>query len=213
MGGTLREARCKAKQYGGLPVDHVPESLRPEPGKRRVGILSNGKEREVCVVIGPNQAGINLSSNLEILRGKNLYIEWREQIAGLKAKAADLRKEAEQLENVASRDKTMMDESLGLDIEEEHGSALYYVETWDYVLDDEQWGELQSKQHPEDVAAYVAEVGHLKKRGWWGDLGLQAYSANGPIHSDPIGGSGWNGWGSSDWLGEFFPDGLAPKAA
>ena len=95
--------------------------------------------------------------------------------------------------------------------EEAHGSVLYYIETWDYALDEEQWAELQSKQHSEDVAAYVAEIGHLKKRGWWGDLTLQAYSANGPMHSDPIGGDGWNGWGSSEWLAEFFPDGLAPK--
>ena len=122
-------------------------------------------------------------------------------------------KEAEQLEDEARRDETMMHESLACDIEEDHGSALHYVETWDYVLDDEQWGVLQSKQHPEDAAAYIREVGSLKTRGWWGDLTLQAYSANGPIHSDPIGGTGWNGWGGSDWLAEFFPDGLAPKAA
>ena len=103
-----------------------------------------------------------------------------------------------------------MMESLACDIEEDHGPALYYVETWDYALDDEQWGELQSKQLPEDVAAYVAEVGALKKRGWWGDITLGPYSANGPGDGA---GPGWNGWGSSEWLAEFFPDGLAPKTA
>ena len=211
-GESLSQAKKTAAKAIALPVDHVPESLRPEPGKRRVGILTNGEEREVCVVIGPNQAGINLASNLEAMRGGNLYVEWRDQIAGLKAKAAELRKEAEQLEDEARRDETMMDESLAGDIEEDHGSALYYVETWDYALDDEQWGALQSQQRPEDAAAYVAEVGCLKKRGWWGDITLQAYSTNGPMHGKPIGGNGWNGWGSSEWLEEFFPGGLAPKA-
>ena len=154
-GGTMMEARRKAKQGGGFPVDYVPESLKPKPGKRRVGILTNGEERQVCVVIGPNQAGINLSSNLEALRGGDLYVEWRDQIAGLKAKAADLRKEAEQLDSEARKDKTMMDESLACDIEEDHGSALYYVETWDYALDDEQWGKLQSKQRPESDPVFL----------------------------------------------------------
>ena len=106
----------------------------------------------------------------------------------------------------------MMHESLASDIEEAHGPVLHYVETWDYALDVEQWAALQRKKSPEDAAAYAAEVGHLKKRGWWGDITLAPYSANGPGHGGPAP-DGWNGMGSSEWLAEFFPDGLAPPRA
>ncbi len=208
-GGSMHEARRKVKQYGELAVDHVPAALKPEPDKRRVGVLTNGERREVSVVIGPNLAGANLSSILEEMRRGDLYVEWRDQIADLKAKAAGLRKEAEQLEDEARRDETMMNESLALDIEEAHGPVLHYVETWDYALDAEQWAVLQRKQNPEDAAAYVAEVGNLKDRGWWGDVTLAPYSANGPGHEAPA--PGWNGWGSSEWLAKVFPDGLAPQ--
>ena len=208
-GGTLMEARRKAKQYGGLPADHVPDALKPDSGDRRVGILTNRENRQASVVVGPNQAGVDLSSNLEAMRRGDLYVEWRDQIADLKTKAAELRKEAEQLEDEARKDETNMHESMAGDIEEDHGPALHYVETWDYALDDEQWAELQHKQNPEDAATYAAEVGILKKRGWWGDITLGPYSANGPGHGAPA--PGWNGWGSSEWLAEFFPDRLTPQ--
>ena len=103
-----------------------------------------------------------------------------------------------------------MDESLALDIEENHGPALHYVETWDYEIDENQWAELQRKPNPEDAAAYAAEVGKLEKRGWWGDIRLEPFSANGPAHDAPA--PGWNGWGSSEWLAEVFSDGLTPQA-
>ena len=208
-GGSIHEVRRKVKQLRHLVVDQVPNALKPEPDKRRVGVLANGERREACVVIGPNLAGAKLSSNIETMRRGDLYVEWRDQIADLKAKATGLRKEAEQLEDEARKDETMMRESLAGDIEEDHGPALHYVETWDYALDDEQWAELQHKRKPEDAAAYAAEVGKLKKRGWWGDITLGPYSANGPGHG--AGGTGWNGWGSSEWLAEHFPDCLTPE--
>ena len=211
-GGSMNEARRKVKQYGALAVDHVPAVLRPVSGDRRLGVLANGEQRELCVVLGPNLAGANLSSNLEEMRRGDLYVEWRDQISDLKAKAAELREEAEHLDAQARGQHRDMQESLAADIEEDHGPVLHYVETWDYALDGEQWAELQHKRNPEDAAAYAAEVGKLKKRGWWGDITLALYSANGPGHGGPAP-DGWNGWGSSDWLAEAFPDGLAPPRA
>ena len=208
-GGSINEARRKVKQHRDLTVEHVPAVLKPDSDDRRVGVLANGERREVSVVIGPNLAGANLSSILEDMRRGDLYVEWRDQIADLKSKAIGLRKEAEHLDAQARGQHRDMQESLTADIEEDHGPVLYYVETWDYALDAEQWAGLQRKQNPEDAAAYVAEVGNLKERGWWGDITLAPYSANGPGHSAPA--PGWNGWGSSEWLAECFPDGLAPE--
>ena len=199
----------KVKQDGMLAVDHVPKALEPEPDKRRVGILSNGERCEVCVVIGPNQAGLDIKKNLQEARKEEDIQAWEQTVVAKKQWAKELREQADQLEVEAKDNQRELNERLRFDLGELHGPALHYIETWDYGLDDEQWAELQHKRCPEEVAAYVSEVGNLKKRGWWGDITLGPYSANGPGHDAP--GPGWNGWGSSEWLAEFFPDGLAPE--
>ena len=208
-GQSLPQARRAAAKATALPVDHVPSALKPEPHRRRVGILTNGNERKAEVVIGPNQAGLDLKENLQVLRAEEGVEE--QDIEAKQRRAKELREEADQLDAEARDDQRDLDELDSLILNDLYGPALHYIETWSYILNDEQWAELQHKQCPEDAAAYISEVGELKERGWWGDMRLQTYSANGPVHSLSIGGNGWNGWGSSEWLGEFFPDGLAPK--
>lgn len=189
----------------------VPSNLRPNGEGRRIGILANREAQKISVVVGPNRAGADLCAHLEETQRGNLYTEWRGQIEALKVKTEQLRQEAEHLEAQARGQERDMQESLALDIEEEHGPALHYVETWDYELDDEAWATVNTKKQPEDVAAYLFENTEVSERGWWGDITLGPYSANGPGHDAPA--AGWNGWGSSEWLGEFFPGGLAPKTA
>ena len=79
-GVSMHEARRKVKQDGMLAVDHVPKALEPEPDKRRVGILSNGERCEVCVVIGPNQAGLDIKKNLQEARKEEDIKAWKRTV-------------------------------------------------------------------------------------------------------------------------------------
>jgi hypothetical protein len=187
----------------------VPPNLRPNGEDRRIGILANQKAQKISVVVGPNRAGADLRAHLENMQRDELYTEWRGQIDGMKAKANQLRQEAEHLEAQARGQYSDMQESLAADIEEEHGPAMHYVETWDYALDNETWATVNAKKRPEDVADYLSENAEVSERSWWGDITLGPYSANGPGHGAPA--PGWNGWGSSEWLAKVFPDVLTPQ--
>ena len=160
--GAARELK---RQPSNVAV--VPPNLRPNGEGRRIGILANQEAQKISIVVGPNRAGADLSTHLDKLRRDDLYAEWRGQIDDLKVKADQLRQKAEHLEAQARGQQSDMQESIALDIEEEHGPAMHFVETWDYALDSDAWATVNTKKRPEDVADYLFENAEVSERGWW----------------------------------------------
>ena len=59
----------------------VADKLIPQAqADRRFGVLANYKKQHICLVIGPNKAGIDLEKNVDGLRTEERFCRWQQDI-------------------------------------------------------------------------------------------------------------------------------------
>lgn len=177
-----------------------PPMLKPPPtGGRKMLVLQNRKGHKFLVGIGPNDAGIKLAGRVEQLKQMPRYEEWKADIEGMRAEAKRLREEADNLEKQARDDAGCMHAQAIDNVEEEHGEALAYTETREYVITDAAVEKQILSLGEEAAADYLLnnEDGDTVKeveRGYWGNIVFVPLSALPPCP---------NGWTKTGIEGPF----------
>ena len=132
------------------------------------------------------------------------YQGWQADINGMLQQAQMLRDQAGNLEKQARDDRDLMNRSIKTDLEAEHGPALSFVERIEFeVVDGTLFQYLLTLEKEEVVNFLLSETGGHKvknrRRGYYGDIGLQPFSATkieptkSPDGWTEIGGPGYEG--------------------
>jgi hypothetical protein len=215
-----------------------PEMLMPaagDAGARTFKLLANHEHHLITVVVGPNKAGAELAQNLEAVRQDDDYKGWQDDIDELKKRADALRAEADRLEREAKEETKTRNDSIAAELIVEHGPAYYFIETYDYALDDKAFKKLAEHLSPQAAIDYLRnnpQGVHFTDSGCWGDMRMSGWGNNGlgqrtfdyprgcgqPLlkklnEAARAGGGrpGWVGIGSPGWLHDVLgEDGLAP---
>ena len=212
---TFRPIRTEAKRIEmarmvGDSLDHAKTSIPDGPlfNERAVEIWTKRDTHRWCVAVFPNDAGMKLRESVAAL-GKDEAAE--EAIASLLAEAEELEERAAQLRAQASDEREISIEIQAEILRDTCGTAYHFAETHDFTVTDSEFeAELDALETSADVAAalfaeFKSETPRVEftKTGYWGDMSLSKYSANGMGWT----GADWTGIGSADnfWRGRPIP--------
>jgi Protein of unknown function (DUF3102) len=206
MSTLLTAAKQVEREKRFPPLGSVPPALAPTPD-RKISIARNPTQRQWLLAIGPNAAGLALKEHVKAARETESVVDLQDEHDELLEEAASLEAQAKQLREDAAYTRKLIDREIKAVVEREHGPAYHYTETFDFQADDATDAELATLSREQLIERLTAmrggADGPLKetKRGYWGDMNLVQFAAQGPEPGPP---SSWTGWGSGEWLDDLF---------
>jgi ParB family chromosome partitioning protein len=183
-----------------------PSALRPIGEDQQLRLIQ--RSAELCLVIGPNKAGVALPGWWETYQRGQPYQADMSQAAMLEKAAKELEKQAADARTRAADQKELAKEHGRQAFIAEHGLPIHYAETLNVDLSAEMRAELPTQERA--AASWLLDKinrGEVKVTGsgCWGDMSL-------PFQIVPkaIAGS-WSSIGSADWLTNLLSGKVAPE--
>ena len=167
-------------------IRNVAPDVRPVHATDRVVRVvrrdEDGDGRDEWTIrVGPNDAGVQLRARVDALKAKEPYADRLFEVEWMRDEARRLRAEADAWDRLACDTREAIEEDMRSELEDRHGPAYLYVETTTFFgVSDDLSARLADMDVDEQILALFAEAGDRTGRGWWGDIRLSTFSANGP---------------------------------
>ena len=186
-------------------IRSCPPQIRPtETAGRKTKILHNGESGRWMLVVGPNDAGEKLREHLDSIQEEPAGVEQEREIDSLTSRAAELRSEADRLDEAAREKNDDLSRWVSDTAVDRYGPAHPGIETIEFEpVDAVQDEHLKTLDNDALLARLLAGDGVREvERACWGDVALTMHQAAVPPQptTNP---NGWTRMGSTpEWLSE-----------